>query len=180
MPFIRDTRTTETGQTINTITYEDIGIILEVTPHINSDGLVIMDVKPEVSTIKETTIPISETVDAPIFAKRSAESRVAIRDGQTIVIGGLIEDRKTATIRKVPLLGSIPLLGMLFRRTINEKAKTELLIFLTPHVAHEAGQLQAMSEDELAGSKVIQEAVEPGAFDKHMKGMQSDTAPEEE
>ena len=180
VPFIRATRVTETGQTINTITYEDVGIILEVTPHINSDGLVIMDIKPEVSTITGTTVPISETVDAAVFAKRSAESRVAIRDGQTIVIGGLIEDRKTATIRKVPLLGSIPLLGMLFRRTIDEKAKTELLIFLTPHVAQEAGQLQAMSEDELAGSTVIPEAVEPGAFGKHMKGMQSDTAPEEE
>jgi len=180
VPFITQSRTTETGQIINTISYEDIGIILEVTPHINSDGLVIMDVRPEVSTIQDTTIPLSETFDAPIFAKRSAESRVAIRDGQTIVIGGLIEDRKTATIRKVPLLGSIPLLGMLFRRTINEKAKTELLIFLTPHVAHEAGQLQAMSKDELAGSKVIGTAVEPGAFDKHMKRMQSDTAPAEE
>jgi len=175
VPFIRDTRTTETGQTINTITYEDIGIILEVTPHINSDGLVIMDVKPEVSTITGTTVPISETVDAPVFAKRSAESRVAIRDGQTIVIGGLVEDRKTGSVRKVPLLGDIPLLGMLFRRTIDEKEKTELLIFLTPHVAHEAGELRAMSEDELAASKVVGTAVENGAFEKHLKGMQVGT-----
>ncbi len=180
VPFIRDTRTTETGQTINTIQYEDIGIILEVTPHINSEGLVIMDIKPEVSTITGTTVPISETVNAPVFAKRSAESRVAIRDGQTIVIGGLIEDRKTGSVRKVPLLGSIPILGMLFRRTVDETTKTELLIFLTPHVAHQADQLLAMSEGELADTGAVTEAVEPGAFEKHMEGMQLHGARTEE
>jgi len=91
-----------------------------------------MDVRPEISATTADTVPISETVDAPVFAKRSAESRVAIYDGQTIVIGGLMEDRKTDTVRKVPLLGDIPLLGALFRRTITDTSKTELLIFLTP------------------------------------------------
>ncbi len=176
VPFISNTRTTETGQTINTITYEDIGIILEVTPHINSDGLVIMDIYPEVSTLTTTTVPISEDVDATVYAKRSAESRVAVRDGQTIVIGGLVEDRKTGTVRKVPLLGDIPLLGMLFRRTIDEKEKTELLIFLTPHVAHEPSQLTAMSEGELAASQVVGKAVEPGAFDAHIQSMRRTSA----
>ena len=181
VPFIRQSRTTETGQTINTIQYEDIGIILNVTPHINPDGLVIMDISPEISTLTGTTIPISETVTAPVFAKRSAQSRVSILDGQTIVIGGLMEDRKTESIRKVPILGDIPILGWLFRRTVEEKTKTELLIFLTPHVVREPEALKAMSEDEMAGSKVIPEAVAPGAFDEHMKGMQRGGArPEDE
>src|SRR5207237_4739266 len=105
VPFITDTRLTDTGQTINTIQYQDIGIILDVVPHINPDGLVIMDVSPEISALTGTTIPISETVTAPVFAKRSAQSRVSIKDGQTIVIGGLMEDRKTSTIQKVPLIG---------------------------------------------------------------------------
>jgi len=171
VPFIRQSRTTETGQTINTIRYEDIGIILNVTPHINPEGLVIMDVSPEISTLTGTTVPISETVSAPVFAKRSADSRVAIQDGQTIVIGGLMEDRKTENVKKVPLLGDIPILGWLFRRTVEQKTKTELLIFLTPHVAREPQALKAMSEDETAGSKVVPKAVEPGAFEEHMKGM---------
>ena len=181
VPFITQTRTTETGQTINTIQYEDIGIILNVTPHINPDGLVIMDVSSEISTLTGTTVPISETVNAPVFAKRFAESRVAILDGQTLVIGGLMEDRKTENVRKVPLLGNIPILGWFFRRTVTEKTKTELLIFLTPHVAQVPQALKAMSEDEMAGSKVVPDAVEPGAFDEHMKGMQRGAAqPEDE
>jgi len=180
VPFIRNTRTTETGQTINTIEYEDIGIILSVTPHINPEGLVIMDVSPEISAISDSTVPISETVDAAVFSKRSAETRVAIRDGQTIVIGGIMEDRKTSTIRKVPVLGDIPLIGALFRRTIESKGKTELLIFITPHVARQASDLESMSEDELRGPTVVPNAVEPGVFDEHMRGMQRGSASETE
>jgi len=171
VPFIRNTRVTETGQTINTIEYEDIGIILQVTPHINPEGLVILDVVPEISTLTGESVPISETVDAPVFAKRSAQSRVAIQDGQTIVIGGLMEDQKTETIRKVPMLGDVPYLGRLFRRTIKESAKTELLIFLTPHVAQQPTALEPMSDEEMRGSEVVPGAVGPGVFDKHLEGM---------
>jgi general secretion pathway protein D len=171
VPFIRNTRTTETGQTINTIEYEDIGIILNVTPHINPDGLVILDVAPEISALTGDTVPISENVEAPVFAKRSAQSRVAIQNGQTIVIGGLMEDRKTDTIRKVPLLGDIPLLGYFFRRTIKETTKTELLIFLTPHVAKEPEALRGMTEQEEKATQVVPKAIKPGMFEEHMKGM---------
>ncbi|HUS57227.1 MAG TPA: type II secretion system secretin GspD [Planctomycetota bacterium] len=177
VPFIRNSRMTETGQTINTIEYEDIGIILNVTPHINPDGLVIMDVTPEISTLTGTTVPISETVSAPVFAKRSAQSRVAIHDGQTIVIGGLMEDRKTDSIRKIPLLGDIPLLGALFRRTIEETSKTELLIFLTPHVARDATELRGISETETLDSKVMPSAIVPGTFQTYMDSMQRRTDP---
>jgi len=173
VPFIRNTRTTETGQTLNTIEYEDIGIILTVTPHINPEGLVILDVAPEISTLTGTTVPISETVDAEVFAKRSAQTRVAIRNGQTIVIGGLMEDRWTDTISKVPLLGDDPIFGPLFRRTIKKKVKTELLIFLTPHVAEDPTQLQKMSKDEADGSQVVvPTAIEGKGFADHIHGMQ--------
>jgi len=177
VPFITNTRTTETGQTINTIQYQDIGIILKVTPHINPDGLVILDVSPEISTLTGTTVPISEVVNAPVFAKRSATSRVAIRDGQTIVIGGLMEDRRTENVKKVPLLGDVPVLGTLFKRTTTEGSKTELLIFLTPHVAAQPEALAGISEGELTSSKVIRKAIAPGAFDEHMKGMERGAAP---
>jgi general secretion pathway protein D len=161
VPFIRNTRTTETGQTINTIEYEDIGIILEVTPHINPDGLVIMDVRPEISTTTAETVPISESVDAPVFAKRSAETRIAIKDNQTIVIGGLMQDSKTESIRKVPILGSIPLLGKLFSRTIKDTAKTELLIFLTPYVARDENELAAVSQREASNAEKLAEKMAP-------------------
>ncbi|MEA3368459.1 MAG: type II secretion system secretin GspD, partial [Planctomycetota bacterium] len=158
VPFIRNSRNTETGQTINTIEYEDVGIILTVTPHINPEGLVILDVVPEISTITDTTVPISETVNATVYAKRSATTQVAIHNGQTIVIGGLMEDRIIDAVRKVPVLGDIPLLGELFKHTSKDKVKTELLIFLTPHVAERPDHLTAMSKDETADIQAIRDA----------------------
>ena len=175
VPFITDTRTDALGGQINTIQYQDIGIILNVIPHINPEGLVIMDVAPEISQLTGTTVPISSTVNAPVFAKRSAQTRVAIQDGRTIVIGGLMQDTKTSTLTKVPFLGDIPGLGLIFQRRETTKNKTELLIFITPHVAQEPTSLQRMSEDEMKGTKLTPNAVEPGTFDDHLRGMQRGT-----
>jgi general secretion pathway protein D len=179
VPFIRNTRTTETGQTINTIEYEDIGIILEVTPSINPEGLVTMDVTPEISATTGKTVPISEAVNAAVFAKRSSQTRVVVRDGQTIVIGGLIEDESTETVRKVPLIGDIPILGALFQRTVQDKSKTELLIFLTPRVATKAEELTAISEAEKSRSNIGQTGPNADTFKKHMEGMQAESNSEE-
>jgi len=177
VPFITNTRVTDTGQIINTIEYQDVGIILNVTPHINPEGLVILDVTPEISQLTGTNVAISENATAPVIAKRSAESRVGIKNGQTIVIGGLMEDRKTNTVNKVPLLGDIPLIGALFQRNQTTKAKTELLIFLTPHVAAEADQLKPMSQDETNGTQLTPNAVEPGTFQEHMRGLERGATP---
>ena len=176
VPFITNTRITDTGQTINTIEYDDIGIILNVTPHINPQGLVTLDVYPEISALTGDRVNISDTVTAPVFAKRSAQSRVAVRDGQTIVIGGLMEDRITESVDKVPLLGDIPLVGALFRHTVKNKSKTELLIFLTPHVAEAPEELAGMSKDEAAGTKLVPGAVGKGVYQEHMQGLQRGAA----
>lgn len=179
VPFIRDSRTTDEGSTINTIEYEDIGIILNVTPHINPDGLVIMDVAPEISTLTGNTVPISETVNAPTFAKRSASSRVAIQDGQTIVIGGLVQDRLTQTIKKIPLLGDIPFLGELFKHTEESKTKTELLIFITPHVATQQQALKNISDAEAKSQEIVAGAMDENRYQTHLKrmGTQGNTQP---
>lgn len=148
VPFITNSRITDGGDTINTVTYEDIGIILGVTPHITRERLVEMEVTPEISTLTAETVPISNTVDARIIAKRSAQTRVAVADGQTVVIGGLMEDNNTSNVKKLPLLGDIPLLGALFSRTVKNKSKTELLIFLTPTVIESVAGLDKMTRDE--------------------------------
>ena len=172
VPIITDSRVTDTGQQINTIQYQDIGIILNVTPHINPEGLVIMDVAPQISSITDQTVPISSTVSAPVFDLRSASSRVGIKDGETIVVGGMMQDQKTQTVNKIPILGDIPGLGVLFQRNQTTKTKTELLIFLTPHVALQPEKLKSMAQDELKGLKLTPSAVEPGTFDEQMRGMQ--------
>ncbi len=165
VPFIRDSRVTETGQTINTIEYEDIGIILEVTPYINPEGLVIMDISQEISAITATSVAISENVNASVFSKRSSENRVIVRDGQTVVIGGLMEDRITDSVSKVPCLGDIPVLGLLFKRTKKDSQKTELLIFLTPYVATKDEELRAITENEKDQTKILRDPFEQEIFD---------------
>lgn len=171
VPFITNSRITDTGQTINTIEYDDIGILLDVIPHINPDGLVTLDVAPEISTLTGSTVPISDTISAPVIAKRSAQSRVAIKNGQTVVIGGLMEDRKVETIDKVPFLGDIPLLGDAFKRKQDKKSKTELLIFLTPHVASMPDALSDITKQEVDGTKLVPGAVDPKSYKDHREGL---------
>ena len=171
VPFPTNTRTTDDGDTISNITYEEIGILLDVVPHINPDGLVILDVAPEISSLTDGTIQISPDFNAPVFNTRSAESRVSIQNGQTVVIGGLMQDRKTETVRKVPLLGDLPGIGAAFRRHQRTKSKTELLIFLTPHVAAEPKTLEGMSQEETDGTKLLPGAVEDGAYEFHREGL---------
>ena len=165
VPFVRNSRVTTDGQTINTVEYEDIGIILRVTPYITSEGLVEMIVAPEISTLTGETVPISDTIDAPVFAKRSAETRVVLPDQNTVVIGGLMQDNKTETVRKIPLLGDIPFLGMAFRRTIKEDSKTELLIFLTPHIVTGSRELVEISAVERDQTEIA-----PQAFPREESG----------
>jgi general secretion pathway protein D len=148
VPFVDNIRFTDTGQQINSIVWDDIGIILEVTPHITADRLVEMYVAPEISTLTPETVPISDGVNARVIAKRAAQTSVVVADGRTVVIGGLMEDSETETVNKIPILGDVPLLGFFFRRTIRTKVKTELLIFLTPYVVDTAADLQALSISE--------------------------------
>lgn len=172
VPFITDTRTDSLGNLINTIQYQNIGISLDVTPHINPDGLVVMDVNPTVSSQSDSTVTLSPGVISPIFNNRSASSRVAIKDNETIVIGGLMQDQKNQTITSVPVLGDIPLLGLLFHRNQVTKTKTELLIFLTPHVAQVPDRLKAMSNEEMKSLRLTPSAVEPGTFQDQIRGLQ--------
>lgn len=171
VPFATGETTSNVG-TQTTTEYRDIGIILEVTPSINPDGLVNMTVRPEISSQSGDTVQISEKLDLPVFTTRSSETKVAVRDGQTIVIGGLIQDEIRDTIKKVPLLGDVPVLGHLFKRTQKEKAKTELLIFLTPHVAPDALALTPISNAVRARSNLKNDQRTAELFREHMEAME--------
>jgi len=108
-----------------------------------------------------------------VFATRSSQSRVAVKDGQTIVIGGLMQDKDTKSVSKVPLIGDIPLIGELFKRTRTEKEKTELLIFLTPQVATKDLELQNISENERSQSKSLGDSGSDPLFKEHLEAMES-------
>jgi len=148
VPFVTNSRVADNGSVFNTIEYADVGIILRVTPFILSNEQVELIVAPEISTLTERTIPVSETVRSPVIAKRQAETVVVTPNGRTVVIGGLMESQKTESVRKVPVLGDIPLLGVLFRRKVTEDIKKELVIFLTPYIVAQPGELDAMARAE--------------------------------
>ena len=175
VPIVTGNTTTALGQTVSNYSYQSVGIILDVIPHINPDGVVTLDVAPQISQLTSQTVTVGPGVSVPVIASRQATSMVAIKDGQTIVIGGLMQDQKTVTVNKIPIIGDIPLIGMAFSRTQTDKTKTELLLFLTPHVAAEPSVLQPMSADEMKGTQQTTNAVAPGVFDEHMRGMQRGT-----
>ncbi len=157
VPIISNTTVNSLGNTVNTVRYEDVGIILEVTPHINPDGLVTMEVKPEVSDIAPSTesVQITEGVTSPTFLINSAETTVAVHNGQTVIIGGLIREVVDKTTSKVPILGDIPLLSWLFRYTEENVNRRELMIFLTPYVAYTIAELEELSDLEKSKLKII-------------------------
>jgi general secretion pathway protein D len=125
-----------------TITQQDIGIILEVTPRVTPDGIINMEVYAEKSKLSGTGVPIftdattGNVIDSPIIDTAIADTVVAVPNGQTIVIGGMITKTDETLERKVPWLGDLPMLGSLFRYDGTNTVRTELLIFLTPRIIY--------------------------------------------
>ena len=174
VPLITNTRFDENNNQINTISYQDVGIILRVTPFISTDGMVEMIVSPEISDLTEQTVPISggsNPVGAPVISKRSADTVVVTPDGQTVIIGGLMSNTKSSIDSKVPILGDIPFLGNLFKRKLRAEEKTELMIFLTPHVVNQPTQLAKMTKDEKAQVELAPNAFTEEELEKFIGGL---------
>ncbi len=128
----------------------DVGVVLSVTPQISPDGEVTMHIHPSITEkIGESTFESQTTKGTvPILSERETDTVIKVRDGKTVIIAGLIQDKKNTYITKVPILGNIPVLGALFRLTKNENIKTELAIFLTPTVIV-GTRLEDLSREEL-------------------------------
>ncbi|MFC1806846.1 secretin N-terminal domain-containing protein [Candidatus Omnitrophota bacterium] len=133
-------RNEETGSMeVTGYTEKDIGIILTVTPHVNEAGDIVVTLKPEVSAFIQfdTFGTGANTILAPRFTTRKAETQVMAKDGQTIVIGGLIHETTSKYENKVPFLGDIPILGQLFTKTEDDIETTDLMIFVTVRMVKE-------------------------------------------
>jgi len=150
VPLVTNTRFDTFGNQINTVSYQNVGIILRVTPFIADDGKVEMIVSPETSELADRSqwVPIAAGVTAPVINSRVADTVVVVPDGQTAVIGGLMSKRKSAADSKIPVLGDIPILGVLFKRKVTDDAKTELIIFLTPTIVRDSTQLANVTTTE--------------------------------
>ena len=138
VPFVasRATSATNLANLFTTVERHDVGITLRMTPQITADDFVRLALFEEVSDIDPTaTASVGDpTLVGPTTTIRSASTAVAARDGQTVVIGGLLSDTIRANTESVPYLGRIPVLGHLFRRDDDQRTKTNLLVFLTPHI----------------------------------------------
>ncbi len=112
--------------------YKDIGVIFEVTPHVNHAGYITLDLRPQVTDI--LGFVTVENASVPQLSMEEAKTSVMIKDGETLVIAGLIKDQVTDTKKKFPFLGDVPLVGLLFQKTEKTIVKQDLLIFVTPHI----------------------------------------------
>jgi len=129
IPFATPASTSSTA-TQWTISYIDAGISLKITPKVSSDGYVVISLKPEVSSISEwRTTPAG---DFPVISTRNAEAQIRVKDGETIMIGGLTNRSERENVVKIPFLGDIPIFGALFQNRVKEKVKTEVVFLITP------------------------------------------------
>ncbi len=163
VPFTEITQSTQ-GPPVASTEFKDIGVTLDVTPRITHENTVILQIRPEESSISgytETGVPIEDS--------RRADTSVLLADGQTVVVGGLRSISSSDSVTKVPWLGDIPFLGRLFRNTITSQVNTELLVFLTVHIVK--GVPPELTPEERVKFEAIDSAQVPDATRK----LQQDT-----
>lgn len=143
VPF-QGSATQSTFGTTQSVERKDIGINLKIKPQISEGDYIRMDINQEISAVKDSK---GQAIDL-VTTKRSAKTSVVVKDKETVVIGGLIQDTEEEVISKVPLLGDIPLLGWLFKTTSKTRKKTNLMILLTPHIVRDAADLAEMTRSQ--------------------------------
>jgi general secretion pathway protein D len=129
---------------VNSIEYRDTGVILGITPRVNASGLVLLDISEEVSNANSTT---TSTISSPTISQRRVTSSIAVSDGQTIALGGLIQDSRSKGKNGVPFLQDIPVLGWLFGTHNDSLTRTELIVLITPHVVRSSDDARAVTDE---------------------------------
>jgi general secretion pathway protein D len=158
VPFGGVTTDTSTGTAVvgtQTVEYKDAGVILTVTPRIGEQGTVALDIKQEVNDVGVAQAPTG----LPRFIKREAETSVVLTNNQTLVLGGLIKNKRTFTRSGIPILSQIPILGLLFGSNEERTEKTELLILITPRVVGTALDATRLTEEMKRITPGIHDAV---------------------
>ena len=129
---------------VNSVEMKDTGIILTVTPRINTSGKVMLDIQQEVSDVVKTT---SSGIDSPTIQQRKVSTRVVVNDNENLALGGLIQQRNDLVRSQVPILGDIPLLGNAFKNKRDQIRKTELIIFIKPRIVRDVNEARNVTEE---------------------------------
>ena len=136
--------TTPNAPVINTISFRDTGIILNVRPRVSEAGTVLLEIDQEVSSVSSTT---TSGIDSPTISQRRIETTVSITDGMTIALGGLIQESGNRSNAQVPMVGDVPMLGALFRNRSDRVVRTELLILITPRVIRNGEEARGITQE---------------------------------
>ena len=153
IPVTSNTRVTDSDSVYSTYEYKSVGIKLKITPHITKSSAITLDLYQEANDVLGATT----STTLPTLQKRDIQTKVTVFDGKTVVIGGLIKNNKSVEETKVPLLGDIPILGWLFKYQSVTYTKTNLLVFITPHIVTKQERIEAITEqkrEEIKRSKL--------------------------
>jgi len=154
IPFLTRKDMSDAGVNYSNYEFRDVGVTLNITPQINQERFVRLKISQEVSQVVN-----QEDIGLPTTLKREAKTTVVIKDGQTVVIGGLIDETENRTNYKVPILGDIPILGHLFRSTSSSLDKKNLYIFLTPHIIENPAEAKDLYEDKKGHIDSVEEGL---------------------
>lgn len=165
VPF-QGSSTLSSGISQTSIERKDIGINLKIKPQISEGDYIRMDINQEISAVKNDK---GQAVDL-VTTKRSAKTSIVVKDKETVVIGGLIQDSEDVNVQKIPYLGDIPVLGWLFKTTTKSRKKTNLMILLTPHIVKEASDLTKLTDEQRVKFGESAKEVKPVDVQKEISG----------
>ena len=148
VPFIQTTTVSSEGAVSSNVIYQDVATKLEVTPQIHPDNYVSLTIIQTINDIGTETFQISKDFQPQVIIDRRAETQLRVKDGQTVCMGGFVSDKMRKVRRGVPVLCRLPILGYLFGFSATEKVKTELIIFITPHILATPQEMLRMTNEQ--------------------------------
>lgn len=163
VPVLSGSQTTSGDNVFNTVERKTVGTKLKVTPQINEGDSVLLEIEQEVSSVDTS----SSSTLGPTFNTRTIQNAVLVKTGETVVLGGLLDDFSKEQVSKVPLLGDIPLVGQLFRYTSTEKTKRNLMVFIRPTIIRDDNVYRSLSKDKYTRYQAEQRE----RIDKQSKGL---------
>lgn len=161
VPYLtrQDTTSTTTSINYNSYEYKDVGVILTITPHINEEDFVRLKISQQVTKVTSGVSTDTTKPSIPTTLKRTVKTTVVVKDNETVVIGGLVGDSTTDSTYKVPFFGDIPLLGWLFKTKSKSREKTNLYVFLTPHIVRTRDDAAKIYQEKRGTVAEVEEGV---------------------